>query len=78
MLHMPHFRKSENARGVNLNITTATFFRLAVLIIGTLTLMLAVRRASHALLLVFTAFFLALAEWSGAFCKLALARKASQ
>lgn len=46
---------------VNLTVSTETFFRLAILIISTLALLLAVRKASHALLLVFTAFFLALA-----------------
>lgn len=58
---LSNFRKSNKPNEVNLNISTATFFRLAVLIISTLALLLAVRKASHALLLVFTAFFLALA-----------------
>lgn len=42
-------------------ISNETFIRLAVLSVLTIGLILAVRRAEHALLLVFTAFFLALA-----------------
>ncbi len=46
---------------VNVNVTTATFVRLALMTIATIVLLLSVKRASHALLLIFTAFFLALA-----------------
>lgn len=46
---------------VAITITTETFVRLALLTVATLALLLAVHRATHALLLVFTAFFLALA-----------------
>ena len=56
---------------VSLTISTQSFFRLAAMIISTVHLLLAVRKASHALLLLFTAFFLALAlngpvSWLGA------------
>jgi predicted PurR-regulated permease PerM len=46
---------------VAVTISTDTFIRLAVLTVSTLVLILAVKRASHALLLIFIAFFLALA-----------------
>lgn len=58
------FRKSDNHGKypeVAITITTETFIRLALLTVMTITLLLAVHRAAHALLLVFTAFFLALA-----------------
>lgn len=46
---------------VAITITTETFIRLALLTVGTMVLILAVKKASHALLLIFIAFFLALA-----------------
>ncbi|MEO7364493.1 MAG: AI-2E family transporter [Candidatus Saccharimonadales bacterium] len=46
---------------VSLTISTESFARLAFMIIGTVVLLLAVQKAAHALLLVFAAFFLALA-----------------
>ena len=46
---------------VSLTISTESFFRLAGMIVATIVLLLAVHRAAHALLLVFAAFFLALA-----------------
>ena len=46
---------------VAVTVTTETFARLAVLTVATITLILAVHKAQHALLLVFTAFFLTLA-----------------
>src|SRR5689334_1133500 len=46
---------------VAVTVTTETFFRLAALTVGTITLLWAARKASHALLLIFIAFFLALA-----------------
>ncbi|HEY4964086.1 MAG TPA: AI-2E family transporter [Candidatus Saccharimonadales bacterium] len=44
-----------------ITISTDTFIRLAALIIGTLLLIWVVRKTSHALILIFVAFFLALA-----------------
>lgn len=46
---------------VAVTITNETFARLALLTVTTIILLFAARKASHALLLVFTAFFLALA-----------------
>ncbi len=46
---------------VSLTISTESFVRLAAMIVATIVLLLAVHRAAHALLLVFSAFFLALA-----------------
>jgi len=46
---------------ISLTISTESFLRLAAMIIGTIVLLLAVHKAAHALLLVFAAFFLALA-----------------
>jgi predicted PurR-regulated permease PerM len=46
---------------VAVTVTTETFMRLALLTIATLFFIFAVRKASHALLLIFCAFFLALA-----------------
>lgn len=46
---------------VAITVTTETFIRLALMTVGTIILLLAVRKAAHALLLIFTAFFLALA-----------------
>lgn len=46
---------------VAVTISNETFVRLALLTVGTIVLLLSVRKASHALLLVFTAFFLTLA-----------------
>ena len=46
---------------VALTITTQTFIRVLLLIIGTVVILAALHKASHALLLIFIAFFLALA-----------------
>ena len=46
---------------IALTISTESFARLAVMIVSTIGLLLAVQKAGHALLLVFAAFFLALA-----------------
>jgi predicted PurR-regulated permease PerM len=54
-------RKSEHPTEIAVTVTTETFARLALLTVGTIGLLLAARKAEHALLLVFTAFFLALA-----------------
>lgn len=44
-----------------MTVTTETFVRLALLTIGTVVLLLGIQKASHALLLIFSAFFLTLA-----------------
>lgn len=53
--------KENNRTEVAVTITTKTFVRLALLTVSTIVLMLAIKKASHALLLIFIAFFLALA-----------------
>ena len=46
---------------VELTISTETFVRLVVMLVGTLVVLLSVHKSAHALLLIFIAFFLALA-----------------
>ena len=58
---MLRFRRTDAPTEVSVTISTETFFRVAILIVSTFVLFAAVHKASHALLLVFTAFFLALA-----------------
>jgi len=58
---MLHFRKSEEVPEVALTVSYQTFFRLTLLVIATITVLAAIHKASHALLLIFAAFFLALA-----------------
>ncbi len=58
---MFNFRKVYEGREVAITVKTETFVRLAVLSILTLGLVLAASKAQHALLLIFTAFFLTLA-----------------
>jgi predicted PurR-regulated permease PerM len=53
--------KGDHKQEIAVTVTTDTFVRLALLTITTAVLILAVIRASHALLLIFIAFFLALA-----------------
>lgn len=55
------FRKKDKTNEVSLTISNQTFIRLALLSIGTIILLAAARKASHALLLIFISFFLALA-----------------
>jgi predicted PurR-regulated permease PerM len=56
------FRKNEEAATrVELTISTETFVRLVVMLLGTLVVILSVHKAAHAFLLLFIAFFLALA-----------------
>ena len=55
------FNKSKTNHEVAVTVSTQTFFRLALLTVGTIVLLLAIHKAAHALLLVFSAFFLALA-----------------
>lgn len=58
---MTGINKNDNKQKVEVDISTETFIRLAVLTIGIILLFLAISKASHALLLIFIAFFLALA-----------------
>jgi predicted PurR-regulated permease PerM len=58
---MIRFGKLPNMPEVAITVRTETFIRLAALMVGTVLLLEALHRASHALLLIFTAFFLALA-----------------
>lgn len=60
-MRMPSLFKRDHKHEIAVTVSTETFVRLALLTVGTLILLLAVRRASHALLLIFIAFFLALA-----------------
>jgi predicted PurR-regulated permease PerM len=53
--------KGDKHSEVAVTVTTETFLRLAVLTVGTIVLLLAIQKAAHALLLIFIAFFLALA-----------------
>ncbi len=54
-------KTAEGVEEVAVTVTTGTFIRLALLTVGTLVLLLAIQKAAHALLLIFSAFFLALA-----------------
>lgn len=58
---MLKFLRRNEVPEVAITVTTETFVRLALLTVGTLLLLLAIHKAAHALLLIFTAFFLALA-----------------
>ena len=58
---MPKQTQSSASQEVSLTISTQTFFRLAVLIIGTFAFLIAIQKSAHALLLIFTALLLALA-----------------
>lgn len=55
------FKRREEREEVTLTITTQTFIRVLLLIIGTIIILAALRKATHALTLIFVAFFLALA-----------------
>lgn len=55
------FTRKNKVSEVRLTITNQTFFRLALLSVGTIVLLSALQKASHALLLIFISFFLALA-----------------
>jgi predicted PurR-regulated permease PerM len=59
MFSLPTRRKPKEE--IALTITAATFFRVLLLILGTVTIIAAVHKASHALVLIFIAVFLALA-----------------
>lgn len=54
------FRKGAELTKVELAISTETFIRSIIVVLGTIILVIAVHKAAHALLLLFTAFFLAL------------------
>src|SRR4051812_32875800 len=54
-------RTRPNGSEVAITVTTETFVRLAVLTVGILFLLFSIHKAAHALLLIFSAFFLALA-----------------
>lgn len=58
MFHLPTRQKKEE---LALTITTQTFVRVLLLILGTVAILAAVQKAAHALTLIFIAFFLALA-----------------
>lgn len=58
---MLKFSKSDDRPVVAVTVTTPTFLRLAFLTVATVVLLLSIQKASHALLLIFSAFFLALA-----------------
>ncbi len=58
---MIRFRRDKEIPEVGLTISLGTFVRVALFIIATVLLLAALHRAAHALLLIFTAFFLALA-----------------
>lgn len=53
------FQKKEEE--INLTISTGTFIKLALMVVATFILLSAIQKASHALILIFSAFFLALA-----------------
>jgi predicted PurR-regulated permease PerM len=59
---MLHIRKPEETPSeVALTVSFRTFVRLIIMVIATIVLLGALHKASHAILLIFTAFFLALA-----------------
>ena len=58
---MLKFRRSKDMPEVAITVTTETFVRLALLTVATIVLLIAIHKAAHALVLIFTAFFLALA-----------------
>lgn len=58
---MNHLFKRDKPREVSLTISAQTYMRLVVMTVGTILILIALRKASHAILLIFIAFFLALA-----------------
>lgn len=67
---MLKFSKTDKTPEVAITISTEAFIRLAALTVATVLLLMAVQKAAHALLLIFSAFFLALAlnapvQWIG-------------
>lgn len=55
------FFKNNKRPEISLTITAETYIKLVIMIIGTIVLLSALHKATHALLLIFIAFFLALA-----------------
>lgn len=55
------FRRSSEAQEVSITISARTFYKFLALIISTILLLSILSKASHALVLIFTAFFLAVA-----------------
>lgn len=58
---MIRFRRDKEIPEVAITVSLATFIKLALFIVATVLLLAALHRAAHALLLIFTAFFLTLA-----------------
>lgn len=58
---MVHFKRKPEVEELSVTISFRTFVRLTLLILGTILLFGAIHKAAHALLLIFIAFFLALA-----------------
>lgn len=58
---MVRFRKSDDIPEVAITVSFETFFRTTLLVVATIILLQALHKASHAILLIFVAFFLALA-----------------
>ncbi|MDL2342158.1 MAG: AI-2E family transporter [Patescibacteria group bacterium] len=52
---------SKEPREVNVTVSVETFAKLIVMVVATVVLLMAINRASHALILIFASFFLALA-----------------
>jgi predicted PurR-regulated permease PerM len=60
-MNRPKFFSSKLQPDVSLTISTESFARLAIMIVATIGLIMAIHKAQHALVLVLAAFFLALA-----------------
>lgn len=60
-MSMPTFHTKDPKNTVNFSISNRTIVRVLVMVVLTLVFMAALRRAAHSLMLLFTAFFLALA-----------------
>lgn len=58
---MVHMKKKPETQEVSITISLQTFVRLTLLVLATIVLFGAIQKAAHALLLIFIAFFLALA-----------------
>lgn len=58
---MVHFKRQPDLQEVSITISFRTFVRLTMLVLGTIVLFGAIHKASHAIMLIFVAFFLALA-----------------
>lgn len=58
---MFRLRKSDGSHDVEVTISTNTYFKMAILVLGTLVFIWGARKASHAILLIILSFFLSLA-----------------